>query len=79
MRTFSISEAAKELRISTGLMYSLCASRRIRHERHGLGRGRIRITEDAIEEYRRSVTVDAVREPVAERLGPRITFRHLKV
>jgi hypothetical protein len=28
----------------------------IRHERHGLGRGTIRIPQDALDEYRRGVT-----------------------
>ena len=32
---------------------------RIRHERHGMGRGTIRIPEDALDEYRQTVTVEA--------------------
>lgn len=61
MKVFSVSEAAKKLGISTGTVYGLCASRKLRHERHGLRRGRIKITEDALEEYRRSVTVGTER------------------
>jgi excisionase family DNA binding protein len=57
MKTYSVSEAAKELGVCVGTVYALCNRRRIRHERHGLGRGTIRIPEDAIEEYRKSVTV----------------------
>jgi excisionase family DNA binding protein len=57
MRRFSVAEAAKELGVSAGTVYALCAARKLRHERIGLGRGRIRIPEDAIQEYRRSVTV----------------------
>ncbi len=59
MRTFSVSKAAKELGVSAGTVYGLCAARRIRHERIGLGRGTIRIPEDSIEEYRKTVTVAA--------------------
>jgi excisionase family DNA binding protein len=59
MRSYSVIEAAQVLGVSTGTVYGLCSRRRIRHERHGLGRGTIRIPEDAIEEYRRSVTVAA--------------------
>jgi excisionase family DNA binding protein len=62
MKTFSVAEAAKELGVSAGTVYALCAGKKIRHERIGLGRGTIRIPEDALEEYRRSVTVAAGRE-----------------
>jgi excisionase family DNA binding protein len=62
MRSLSVAEAAKELGISAGTVYALCANRKLRHERHGLGRGRIKIPEDALEEYRRSVTVGAERD-----------------
>jgi excisionase family DNA binding protein len=57
MRSYSVREAAAELGVSANLVYGLCQRGRIRHERHGLGRGTIRIPEDALEEYRRSVTV----------------------
>jgi len=57
MKTFTVKQAAIELGISTALVYALIARRKIRHERHGLGRGTIKIPEDAIEEYRRTVTV----------------------
>jgi excisionase family DNA binding protein len=55
----SVREAADRLGVSTALVYALCARKRIRHERHGLGRGTIKITEEALEEYRRTVTVNA--------------------
>lgn len=81
---FTVKEAAELLRISAALVYSLCAAKKIRHERHGLGRGKIVIPEDAVEEYRRRCTVDAedgqpdareitVPEPTGERKkGPGI-------
>jgi excisionase family DNA binding protein len=53
----TVRQAAEELRVSPQLVYTLCARKRIRHLRHGLGRGTIRIPEDALEEYRRSATV----------------------
>jgi excisionase family DNA binding protein len=67
MKMFSVSEAAKELGVSAGTVYALCARRRIRHERIGVGRGTIRIPADAIEEYRSSVTVSPVAEAAAQR------------
>jgi excisionase family DNA binding protein len=62
MKMLSVREAAQALGVSAALVYSLCELRRIRHERHGLGRGTIRIPEDALEEYRRSVTVEKAEE-----------------
>jgi excisionase family DNA binding protein len=57
MRTYSVGEAAGELGVSRALVYALCQRRKIRHERHGLGKGKIVIPADALEEYRRGVTV----------------------
>jgi excisionase family DNA binding protein len=58
MKLLSVREAADALGVSQNLIYALCAKKQIRHERHGLGRGTIRIPEDALEEYRRGVTVE---------------------
>jgi excisionase family DNA binding protein len=58
MKQFSVGEAATLLGVSPSLVYGLCAQKRIRHERHGLGRGKIVIPEDALEEYRRQRTVN---------------------
>ena len=59
MKKYMVKEAAEYLRVSQALVYALLASKRIRHERHGLGRGKILIPEDALDEYRERVTVDA--------------------
>jgi excisionase family DNA binding protein len=76
MKMFSVEEAAKELGVSRGLVYGLCQRKKIRHERHGLGRGSIRIPEDALEEYRRRVTVEAGAAPTPPRpVMPKL--RHL--
>jgi excisionase family DNA binding protein len=56
MKPMTVKEAAEKLGVSVATIYQLCAARKIRHERHGLRRGTIRISEDAIEEYRESVT-----------------------
>lgn len=49
---FTVKQAAEQLGVSVGLVYGLCAAGKIRHERFGLGRGTIRISEEAMEEYR---------------------------
>ncbi len=67
----SVKQCADRLGVSAALVYALCAARRIRHERHGLGRGTIRVSQEALEEYRRSVsrrcelhTTESVRQGV---------------
>lgn len=53
----TVKQAATELGISASLVYGLCAAGKIRHERHGLGRGTIRIPREALDEYRKLSTV----------------------
>ena len=74
MKLLSVKEAAAQLGISPALVYELCSVRKLRHERHGLGRGTIRIPEDALEEYRRGVTVVVVAATPPPRTRK---FRHL--
>lgn len=52
MALITIKEAARRLTVSRGLVYALVRAGKIRHERHGTGRGTIRIEEAALEEYR---------------------------
>jgi excisionase family DNA binding protein len=80
MKKFSVKEAAAELGLSGSLVYALCSRRKIRHERHGIGRGKILIPEDALDEYRQRSTVPAARGEGAEALPPPGrggTFKHL--
>jgi excisionase family DNA binding protein len=81
---FSVKAAAKELGISLSLMYGLCAAGKIRHERHGLGRGTIRIPAEALLEYRRSSTVaqggvGSVPPPPPPVTPPRPRLLHVRV
>ncbi len=56
----TVKQASLKLGICAGTVYALCAAGRIQHERHGLGRGVIRISDEALEEYRRSCVVEPV-------------------
>jgi excisionase family DNA binding protein len=76
VRLLTVKETAALFGISPGLVYALCSRKRLRHERHGLGRGKIKIPEDAIEEYRRSVTVPAD-TPTAVRVP--VKLKHLSI
>lgn len=75
---FTVKTAAKELGISSSLVYGLCAARKIRHERHGMGRGVIRIPREALDEYRLNCTKGEASVPPAKKVTRR-TFEHLKL
>jgi excisionase family DNA binding protein len=72
----TVRQAAAELCVSVQTVYGLCKRKQLRHERHGLSGGKILIPEDAIEEYRRSVTVGVRREATAPPT-PRPKLKHL--
>ena len=75
----TVKQAAEALGVSPSLVYEICTQKLIRHERIGFGRGTIRISLEAIEEYRRTRTVgvaEATRSPVVRR---KVTLRHLNV
>jgi excisionase family DNA binding protein len=61
--SLTVKQAAERLGVSPSLVYGLCAAGKIRHERHGLGRGCIRIPPEALDEYRRAAEVRPQAEP----------------
>jgi excisionase family DNA binding protein len=76
--SLTVKQAAAQLGISPALVYALVQRRKIRHERHGLGRGTIRIPETALDEYRRSREFGAEdRPPAPERRRERL--KHLRL
>jgi excisionase family DNA binding protein len=54
----TVKQAAERLRVSTALIYALCAGGKIVYERYGLGRGTIRISDEDLEAYRRAARVE---------------------
>jgi excisionase family DNA binding protein len=72
----SVKQAADAMGISSTLVYALCQAKKIRHERHGLGRGTIRIPEGAINEYRERCTVAITG---AKPLPPRVRLKHINL
>jgi excisionase family DNA binding protein len=78
LSVLTVRDAAERLGVSSALVYALCAARKIRHERHGLRRGSIRIPEEALDEYRKRCTV-GVEEGAASVPPPkRVKLRHLE-
>jgi len=79
-RCLTVKEAAKQLRLSSATVYGLCQQRLLRHERLGLGRGKILIPEDAIEEYRRRQTVQTKTGGIPKDAArPKRVFRHIQI
>jgi len=54
----TVKEVANRLGVSPGLIYALVRCRRIRSERFGTGRGTIRISEEALEEFRQTCVAE---------------------
>lgn len=59
----TVSDAALSLGISPALVYKLCDRGKLGHYRIGFGRGRIDISPEQLDAYRRACRV----EPVADR------------
>jgi excisionase family DNA binding protein len=72
----TVKQAAARLGVSSGLIYSLVAGRKLRFARVGNGRGRIRIPEGAIDEYMARATF----APQEQKPPPgRVRLKHLKL
>jgi excisionase family DNA binding protein len=74
----TVKQTAERLGVSPALVYGLCQQKRLRHERHGLGRGRILVPEDAVEEYRRRCTVEA-EAGTTPAPAPAVKLEHLRL
>ena len=61
-KPLAVKDAAPLLGVCPATVYALCAARRLRHLRVGLGRGKIVIPRDAVTEYLSKGTV-ASNEP----------------
>ena len=53
----TVKQAAPRMRVGINTIYGLCAAKLLRHVRIGLGRGKLLIPEDAIEEYLKAHTI----------------------
>ncbi len=54
---YDVREVAAALGVSVQTVYLLCAKKRLRHIRVGVGRGTIRVPADALQEYIDGATV----------------------
>lgn len=72
----TVNKAAERLQVSAALGYSLTLARKVRFARVGHGYGRLRIPEDAIEEYVARSTFGVVEpKPPPERFR----LKHLRL
>ena len=56
----TVKQAAERLGVSPALIYALCRRRAIDHLRLGLGRGAVRISEEALAEFQDRCTARIV-------------------
>ncbi len=64
MGLLTIKQVADRLQLSVSSVYDLCARRKLAHVRLGVGRGAIRIDEQALDDFIKQATVQP-EEPVA--------------
>lgn len=69
-KPLTVLEAVPLLGLSRAGVYALCKAKKIRHHRVGVGKGKILILPDAIQEYLARATVDSTEgAPEASRPG----------
>lgn len=70
----TVKEVARRLQVSQALVYALCATGKLAHERYGLGRGTIRISEEAVLTYQEASRVREQRVPPI-----RLKLKHIRL
>lgn len=74
----SVRETAGRMGVTTSTVYALCREQLLSHSRIGVGRGTIRISEEAISEYLTSATV-APKADATVPCPPPVNLKHLRV
>jgi excisionase family DNA binding protein len=77
MALLTIKQVAERLAVSSATAYELCAQRKLAHLRLGVGRGTIRVDEQALDDFIKGTTVQPA-EPAAPKAPP-MRLKHLKV
>lgn len=67
MELLTVAEAAKALRLSPATVYALVSSKKLTHQRVGVGRGKILVPQTAIAEYLAKGTVRSDEAPPGAR------------
>ena len=75
----TVRQVAERMGVSAATVYLLCANRRLRHTRVGLGRGKIGITEEAVEEYLKGREVGPALPKPAPAPRPPVKYQHLRI
>jgi excisionase family DNA binding protein len=57
MALLTVKQAAERLQVSQATVYQLCEKRKLAHARIGVGRGAIRVDEDALAAFLQASTV----------------------
>jgi excisionase family DNA binding protein len=71
MALLTVKQVAERLQVSEATVYQLCAQRKLVHLRVGVGRGAIRVGEDALAAFLQASTVGREDSGAGENLQPR--------
>ena len=66
MNYLTVKQVAERLAVAQTTVYLLCSESKIDHIRVGIGRGAIRISEEAVDAFIRGATVRVVEDIEAE-------------
>lgn len=74
----SVKEAAERLGVSADTVYGLCSAGKIAHARVGLGRGKIKISEEALAAFLQGATPTPKGPPQVRAAPRRAKLKHLR-
>jgi excisionase family DNA binding protein len=75
---YSVKQASELLNVATGTIYALCAAGKLRCSRVGLGRGVLRISDEAIQEYLKSREA-GIQPVVVKPIARKLNLRHFSL
>lgn len=76
----TVKQAADQLGVSSTLIYTLCTRGAIAHERYGLGRGTIRLSQEALDDFRNRCRARAPAAPApAARASALPRLQHIQL
>ena len=79
MQLLNVPEVAERLNVSRATVYNLCESGDLSHRRVGVGRGRIRFTEEDLKDYMDRKKVGGRKEELSVPKPKPVRLQHLRL
>jgi excisionase family DNA binding protein len=74
----TVKQVAERLGVSADTVYALCQARKLAHVRVGVGRGHIRVTEEALAASLSGAAVGEEQKPRPRPAAPPVRLKHLR-